>query len=102
MPQHRIPDLHNPVEESAWEGGGRAGLENYRGGRYEEHNEEQLVLSDEEVEDRRRPSPGHSAITPGAMGPSTREDGLGTGADHTDGSTEVAAELMKGIPNPQP
>src|SRR5574340_235583 len=56
---HRIPELHNPHEESAWEGGGRAGLDNYRGHRDEERNaDEPLMLSDEEVEDRRRPSPG--------------------------------------------
>ena len=81
MTDRRIPDMHNPVEESAWEGGGRSGLENYRGHRYEEHNEEQLALTNEEIEDRRRPAPGHSANTPGAMGPAARNDGAGSGAN---------------------
>jgi hypothetical protein len=99
---HRIPDVHNPVEESAWEGGGRAGLDNYRGHRYEEHNEEQLALSDEEIEDKRRPAPGHSAITPGASGPSTREADTAAGGTASDVGKIEAAGPIKGIPNPEP
>ena len=97
MAEHRFPDVHGPVEESAWEGGGRTGLENYR--EHERHHakasgEEPLGLSDEEIEDQRRPAPGHWAVTPGAMGPTTRDVGTVTGAaESAIGKTEVAGPL---------
>lgn len=83
MANRLFPELHGPIEESAWEGGGRAGFENYLGQRHEVQTEEPLALSDEELADKRRPAPGHSAITPGVTGPSTREDEVGTDPNYT-------------------